>query len=116
MRIAIATWSRRRVGGIETYLGSIIPGLHAGGHDLAFWSELDQPADRLRIALPTGIPAWCVFDLGGECALTALREWQPDVIYSHGLLDPDLEARLLTIGLHSVVSLSSAPPSIPNSR
>jgi glycosyltransferase involved in cell wall biosynthesis len=97
VRIAIATWSRRRVGGIETYLGGTISGLHAAGHDLAFWSELDQPADRLRITLPTGVPAWSVSDLGAECALTALRDWHPDVIYSHGLLDPDLEARLLTI-------------------
>jgi glycosyltransferase involved in cell wall biosynthesis len=97
VRIAIATWSRRKAGGIETYLGNTIAGLHAADHDLAFWSELDQPADRERITLPASVPAWCVSDLGAECALTALREWHPDVIYSHGLLDPDLEARLLAI-------------------
>ncbi len=97
MRIAIATWSRRKVGGVETYLSSIIPGLENAGCDLAFLSELDQPANRERITLPAGVPAWCVSELGAECALTALREWHPDVIYSHGLLDPDLEDRLLAI-------------------
>lgn len=97
MRIAIASWNRRKVGGVETYLGSVIPELHRLGHTLAFLFELDQPADREQIPLPIGVPAWCVSDLGAECALTALRDWNPDLIYSHGLLDPNLEARLLAI-------------------
>ena len=85
------------MGGAETYLSSIIPGLEHAGSDLAFLSELDQLANPERITLPAGVPAWCVSDLGAKCALTALREWQPDSIYSHGLLDPNLEARLLAI-------------------
>ena len=97
MRIAITNWTRRKVGGLETYISELMPELHAAGYDLAFWSELDQPADREQIPLPSGVPAWCVSDLGAECALTALRDWHPDLIYSQGLLDPHLEARLLAI-------------------
>src|SRR2546426_8191152 len=32
VRIAIANWNRRKVGGIETYLGGEIPELHRFGH------------------------------------------------------------------------------------
>jgi glycosyltransferase involved in cell wall biosynthesis len=97
MRIAVINWSRRQVGGVETYLNQIISGLHRVGHDMAFWSEIDEPVSRERIFLPDGSPAWCVAELGTHGALSALRNWQPDIIYSHGLLDPELEARTVAI-------------------
>ncbi len=97
MRIAIVHWSRRKVGGAETYLGGIIPELHRLGHELAFWHEIDQPTQREQIALPEGAPAWCVADLGAEQALAALRDWHPDLIYAHGLVEPELEAQTLEI-------------------
>lgn len=106
MRIAIVNWSRRKVGGVETYLSTIIPALHTAGIDLAFLSELDQPTDREQITLPSSVPAWCVSELGAECGLTALGDYHPDVIYSHGLLDPNLEGRLLTIAPAAFCALS----------
>lgn len=97
MRIAVINWSRRKVGGTETYLGSIIPGLVRRGHSLSFWHELDRPANREAIALPPGVPSWCVEELGHERALAALREWRPDLIYTHSLTSPKLEAETLRI-------------------
>lgn len=97
MRIAIVHWNRRKVGGAETYLDDIIPELHRLGHELAFWHEIDQPTQRGQIALPEGVPAWCVADLGAEQALAALRDWHPDLIYAHGLVEPELEAQILDI-------------------
>lgn len=97
MRIAVINWSRREVGGIETYLGSILPGLARLGHALAFWHEVDVPAERARLALPEGVSQWCVSDLGAERALAALREWRPDLLYAHGLLTPKLEVETLKI-------------------
>ncbi|HLB88019.1 MAG TPA: glycosyltransferase family 4 protein [Terriglobales bacterium] len=82
---------------METYISTIIPGVHRLGHTLAFWSELNQPADREPVPLPDGAPAWCVSEVGVQAALAALREWHPDLIYSHGLFDPKLEARTLGI-------------------
>lgn len=82
------------VGGIEAYLGSIIPELQALGHEVGFWYEVEEPAQRAPIALPAGVAAWSVAELGAERALGALREWRPDVLYAHGLLDPALEAAL----------------------
>jgi glycosyltransferase involved in cell wall biosynthesis len=97
MRIAIINWSSRKVGGVETYLSSVIPELRRLGHDLAFWHEVDKPADRNRIALPDGMPAWCVEDLGPDAALAGLRDWQPELIYAHGLLSTKLEAATIKI-------------------
>jgi glycosyltransferase involved in cell wall biosynthesis len=97
MRIAIVNWSTRRVGGVETYLNTIIPELARAGHEIAFWSEVDLPLERARIELPLNAPAWSVADLGADQALASLSAWRPEVIYSHKLADPDLERRVLGV-------------------
>jgi glycosyltransferase involved in cell wall biosynthesis len=97
MRIAVVNWSTRRVGGVETYLNTIIPELARAGHEIAFWSEVDLPLEHARIELPPNAPAWCVAALGADEALARLTAWHPDVIYSHKLADPDLELRVLGI-------------------
>jgi glycosyltransferase involved in cell wall biosynthesis len=97
MRIAVVNWSRRRAGGTETYLSQIIPELVHLGHDLAFMHEIDLPANREQIALPDGVPAWCVKEMRAKRALKALRDWKPDLIYTHSLLTPSLEAETLKI-------------------
>lgn len=92
MRILLANWTRRRVGGAETYLGRVMPLLAARNHSLAFGFETDEPADRAPLALPEG----CVpMTLTSEGAFDRIRSWNPDVVYVHGLLNPDLERRLL---------------------
>lgn len=95
MRIAVANWSRREVGGAERYLSRVIPALGALGHEIAFFHEFDAPADRDPLPLPPGAPDWCVAEMGREGALTALREWEPDLVYTHLVQDPELEAALV---------------------
>ncbi|MGB8510837.1 MAG: glycosyltransferase family 4 protein [Pyrinomonadaceae bacterium] len=97
MRIAVINWSRRKAGGVETYLGGVIPELLRAGHKVAFWYEVDLPSNREQIVLPARIRTWSVAELGTTRALSALAEWQPDLIYAHGLLDPQLEAATLKI-------------------
>jgi glycosyltransferase involved in cell wall biosynthesis len=97
MRIAIVNWSRRRVGGVETYLNTIIPELSRAGHEIGFWHEVDEPVDRGQIGLPDETSAWCVAAVGVERALAALRDWQPSVIYTHKLSDPELERQVLNL-------------------
>ncbi|HEV2904695.1 MAG TPA: hypothetical protein VGW32_06590, partial [Pyrinomonadaceae bacterium] len=97
MRIAVTYWTRRRVGGTESYLESIIPQLLAVGHEVGFWYEVDEPADRPVIELPPSVPVWCVSENGADEALRRLREWQPDVIYGQSLADPQLELETLKI-------------------
>lgn len=97
MRIAIVTCMRRQVGGVEIYLANLIPELYRLSYELAFWHEVDGPANRELIQLPEGVPAWCVASLGTEAALTGLRQWHPDLIYAHGLTNPDLEMQIVPI-------------------
>lgn len=97
MRIAVANWSRRRVGGVEEYLDSVIPQLVRAGHNVALWHEVDKPVDREPIALPDGVPAMCAAERGLAAAIAELHAWQPDLIYAHGLQDPSVEGELLTI-------------------
>src|SRR5947209_11359946 len=80
MRIAVINWSRRHVGGAETYISQIITELARLGHELAFMHEIDSPVNREQIVLPEGVPAWCVSELGARRAMDALREWAPDLI------------------------------------
>lgn len=97
MRIAVVNWSRRRVGGVETYLDGVIPEMHRRGLSPAFWSEVDVPANREQIGLPEGVPAWCASELGTDKALAALRDWKPNLIYVHKIDRPAIEAKLLKI-------------------
>ena len=97
MRILATTWSSRRVGGAETYLGRIMALLSALGHDIGFCFEVDEPVARTPILLP---PNAAVFRLGASApsaAIAPVRAWAPDVIYAHGLLDAQLEAELLEV-------------------
>ena len=97
MRIALATWTSRLVGGAETYLARSIAAFVAEGHDVLLCYESDDPDDRPRFALPPSLATVCVSEIGVDAALARLREWQADVIYVHGLNDPDFEAQLQTI-------------------
>lgn len=94
MRVAVANWSRRALGGAEEYIGTVLPELVRAGCEVAFWSELDQPFDRERIPLPGGVPEWGVAELGRERAMEALRAWRPDVVYAHITTGPETEAAL----------------------
>jgi glycosyltransferase involved in cell wall biosynthesis len=98
MRIAVVYSYRRKIGGIETYLDTVITELVNAGHSLSYWFEIGDDSGLEQISLPKGVPAWCVEEIGAKCALELLREWKPDLIYSHGLLDPRLEHEVLEIG------------------
>jgi glycosyltransferase involved in cell wall biosynthesis len=97
LRIAVVNWTRRRVGGTETYLGLIVPALLEAGHEVAFWHETDVPLNREPIALPEGLPAWDASALGAARSLEVLRRWSPDLVYAHGLLSPELEAETVAV-------------------
>lgn len=96
MRILVATYSTHRIGGVETYLGDIIPALRAAGHEVAIACE--------QRATPTGdsllgqeeLEIFCASD-GRDTALDALRHWRPDLVYAHGMQDARLEARIAQV-------------------
>lgn len=94
MRIAVASWSGRHVGGVEDYLERIIPAFCSAGHQVAFWAEVDAPTDRAPIALTDGVHRLCAAELGSTEAIARLRSWSPDLVYVHGLQDPQIEQQL----------------------
>ena len=97
MRVAIVSWSSRRVGGIEEYVSLVIPALRRAGIDVAFWHEVDEPADRVRIERRDEVADFCAAEMGLEPSMEALCAWKPDVLYVQGLRDVGAERRLLEI-------------------
>jgi glycosyltransferase involved in cell wall biosynthesis len=97
LRIAVINWSRRKVGGVETYLGNVIPEIIRLGHELSFWCEVDVPRDREQIELPAEVPAWCAAELGEGRAFEELRAWRPDLLYVHKVMLPRVEEKLLDV-------------------
>jgi glycosyltransferase involved in cell wall biosynthesis len=94
MRIAIATWTSRLVGGAETYLSRTIANFVSAGHQVTLCYESDEPDDRPRFALSDGVATINVAELGASAALEQLKKWVPQVVYVHGLTDTAFEARL----------------------
>ena len=95
MRLAVITQSRDRVGGVEAYLESVIPAL-AQRHEVAFWSADSDRSDRGVISLP---PSVTVLASGRpqEEGVRALHEWQPHLLFAHGLQAAALEAEVLAV-------------------
>lgn len=85
------------MGGVETYLGNVIPEILRKGHELSFWCEVDVPHDRERIELPAEVPAWCAAELGEARAFEELRAWRPDLLYVHKVMLPRVEEKLLDV-------------------
>lgn len=96
MRIAFVSHGRRKVGGVEAYLDSVIPAL-ATAHEISYLHETDVTGGE-PIALPDDVPRWDVAQLGREQALDNLRAWKPNVCFVHGLKDPYLEASIVALG------------------
>jgi glycosyltransferase involved in cell wall biosynthesis len=97
MRIAILTWTSRQVGGAETYLARTMKAFTAAGHDLLLCYESDEPDDRPRLGVPPSVTTMCVAELGAAAVLAHLRDWNPHVVYAHGLADPAFEAQVLDV-------------------
>jgi len=97
MRIAVASFSSRRVGGAESYVDEVIAEFANSGHEVGLFVEFDAPANRPPIRLPGESPLWCVANQGMTGATAGLREWHPDLIFAHGLVNPRNEAATLSV-------------------
>jgi glycosyltransferase involved in cell wall biosynthesis len=94
MRIALATWTSRQVGGAETYISRTIASFLAAGHQVVLCHEVDEPDDRPRFALPSDVTTLSVAELNVTGVLDRLGDWRPDVVYVHALMDTDFEQQL----------------------
>ena len=102
MRIGFVNHTRRKVGGAEVYVDSVMPALAAAGHEIACLIEDDSTSDRELIRVPSGAPQWFCSQLGPEDAVKRLKAWRPDVCFTHGLHDTHLESQIAAMG-HSAL-------------
>jgi len=95
MRIAIIAGNREVVGGAETYLRWLLPELRARGHELALGFEQRLvDASRAIDRDVSDVISWTLSDLGLESWLRNLETFKPDVVYVHGISNPDIETAL----------------------
>jgi glycosyltransferase involved in cell wall biosynthesis len=97
MRVAVASWTARYAGGIESYLAAVMPAMRQAGLDVSFFHEVDEPAHRDRIDVAADVPSFSVASSGVEAAISQLSKWKPDVVYMHGLHDVTTANRLLDV-------------------
>ena len=97
MKILVATPSRGVIGGAEIYLSLAIPWLARRGHDVALLYECpEEPPSATIDPTELDIPRWCSEQLGSHTTLQRVREWTPDIVYSHGLAANTLEEELVS--------------------
>jgi glycosyltransferase involved in cell wall biosynthesis len=93
MRVAVVTNTCRRIGGIETYIETLVAELAATGHDVALWHESTGPETRALMALPDGVVSSPI----NTVRLPAMIDgWRPEGIVVNCLDDPTLESMLLS--------------------
>jgi len=97
MRVAVASWTSRYVGGIESYVGAVMPAMCQAGLEVSFFHEADEPAERAKIDLADGMPVFSVAASGLDLAVKQLSQWKPDVVYVQGLHDVNAANRLVEI-------------------
>jgi glycosyltransferase involved in cell wall biosynthesis len=97
MKVAVLGWSNRVVGGAQEYLRRFLAAMTDSGNEVGFWYETTEgPAARATIPDPSA-GGWSIAELGRAPALAALRRWQPDVIYAHGVMSPEVEEEAYSI-------------------
>jgi glycosyltransferase involved in cell wall biosynthesis len=79
-------------GGVQTYLAAVMPALVQRGHTIAFL-HVDIASGRDTPA--AGAPHFGIDELGIDRACGAVREWHPDVCFSHNMSRLEVDERLL---------------------
>jgi glycosyltransferase involved in cell wall biosynthesis len=93
MRILIATHHLGIVGGIEKYLQSALPRLIGAGFEVAILGEQGDAGSGIAASCP-GAALWTADGKSAAAVLSEVGDWRPDVVYAHGLHDPQLERAL----------------------
>jgi glycosyltransferase involved in cell wall biosynthesis len=87
MRIVVAHDVLGGGGGVETYLAAAVPALQARGHQIAVLHH-QGPREDLPVRADMCVS---VEQQGFTSAFNALRQWHPDVWFSHNMAPLDVE-------------------------
>jgi len=96
MRIAIAAHGYGQAGGVDRYLSTVIPALVDSGHEVACWFETSDGPAAEALSSEHGLPWWTAATDSAR-ALNAVRQWNPDVVFTHGVASPARERELLDV-------------------
>ncbi|MFY9226678.1 MAG: glycosyltransferase family 4 protein [Blastocatellia bacterium] len=97
MRIVIVHYTNYVIGGAEVYISRVIKKLLALGHKVAFFYEIEKSLTNIKDLPKISSEqefCWSVEKLGAVKAIAELKKWQPEIIFSHILLDLSLEETL----------------------
>lgn len=107
MRILIVTNNRGLVGGVETYLQTLMPALASAGHTVALLYHADAPDGKPAIDDDLQCDAvWSDDGVNSDHLLEKLASWHPSVVYLHD--PPSLELHAALLERYAVVLFAHA--------
>ena len=80
---------------MEAYLAALAPLLLNNGFEVGFVSQY-KPIGSLSNWIQVNGPMWHLDRTDVESVLLAVRDWSPDVVFSHGMGNPEFENRIST--------------------
>ena len=91
LKILILTDVMSVVGGVESYLHTILPELEALGHEIVVVTVL--PGDEGRSWIQSGIkkecPVWIINEIGIQQTVLKAKQWGAEIVFSSELLNPE---------------------------
>ena len=93
MRILIANDGVSDVGGVQAYLDAVIVALEARGHSVSFAYCSDSGDDEAG-GVSRRLTRFHLAASDTRAVFDAIRQWSPDVCYSHNMHDLELETRI----------------------
>lgn len=93
MRILVAQDALHSEGGVESYLGAILPALRSRGHSIAMLFVRRQSSSPTAAVVDGPFIGVDPGDLGS--AVAELKAWKPAVCFSNNMAPLDIERRLL---------------------
>lgn len=93
LRILIVNDGVSDVGGVQTYLDTVIPALEMRGHSIAIAYCSDSGSDE-SAGVSRRLPRFRFTPDPSTDTLAGIRKWAPDVCYAHNMRDLDVEAAL----------------------
>src|SRR4051812_30656805 len=93
MRLLISCYYTRVVGGTETYLRTVIPLLRDKGIEVGVLTRVEDPPEPEGV-IPPGVQWLSAAGQSPDELVRTAAKWNPSVVYSHGLGEPEYEATL----------------------
>jgi glycosyltransferase involved in cell wall biosynthesis len=94
MRILIVHEAPAGAGGVESYLASLMPALAGRGHEVAFLCYNARSEEGPTRLLDSRFLSASAADEGLDGAVAKMRDWGPDVCFSHNMRPLDVDERL----------------------